>query len=72
MTDLGILHFILGLQVLPLSDGLFFSQSKYVLDLLKCFKMYNYKACATPFQLGVKLTKDCESSNANQLFIIDW
>ena len=61
MTDLDIFHFFLNLQVLPLSDGLFISQSKYVLDLLKCFKMDNYKACATPFQSGVKLTKDCES-----------
>jgi hypothetical protein len=39
MTDLGLLHYFLGLQVLPLTDGLFLSQSKYVLDLLTCFKM---------------------------------
>lgn len=61
MTDLGILHFFLGLQVLPLTDGLFISQSKNVLDLLNRSKMDNCKACAMPFQSGVKLTKDCES-----------
>ena len=60
MTYLGILHFFLGLQVLPLSDGLFVSQSKYLMDLLKRFKMDDYKACATPYQSGVKLTNDCE------------
>ena len=37
------------------------SQSKYVLDLLKCFKMDDCKAHAMPFQSGVKLMKDCES-----------
>ena len=60
-TDLGILHLFLGVQVLPLLDGLFVSQSKYVMDLLKCFNMDDCNACATPHQLGVKLTKDCES-----------
>lgn len=60
MIDLGISHFFLGLQVLPLSYGLFVSQSKYVLGLLKCFKE-DYKACVTSFWSGEKLTKDCES-----------
>lgn len=61
MIDLHILHFFLGLQVLPLLDGLFISQYKYVLDPLKCFNMDDYKPCASSFQLGVKLTKECES-----------
>jgi hypothetical protein len=47
MKDLGILHLFLGLQVLPLSMGLFISKSKYVMDLLKWFKMDDCKACAT-------------------------
>jgi hypothetical protein len=51
MKDLGLLHYFLGLQVLPLSDGLFLSQSKYVMDLLNHFKMVDCKLCATPFQL---------------------
>jgi len=33
MTDIGTLHYFLGLQVLPLSDDFFISQSKYVMDL---------------------------------------
>ena len=49
MIDIGILHFFLGLQVLPLLDGLFIYQHKYVLDLLKRFNMANYKACVMPF-----------------------
>jgi hypothetical protein len=61
MEDLGIFHLFLGLQVLPLLDGLFVSQSKYVMDLLKEFKMDDYKACATPYQSSMKLMKDCDS-----------
>ena len=56
-----ILPFFLGILFSPLSDGLFISQSKYVLDLLKCFKMDDCKACATPFKSGVNLTKYSES-----------
>jgi hypothetical protein len=61
MTDLGTLHYFLGLQVLPLCDGFFISQSKYVMDLLTHFKMEYCKPCATPFQSGVKLTKTCQT-----------
>ena len=48
MTDLGILHYFLGLQVLPLPNGVFIFQSKYLLDLLKHCKMDDCKPCATP------------------------
>jgi hypothetical protein len=57
MIDLGTLNYFLGLQVLPLCDGFFISHSKYVMDLLTCFKMVYFKHCATPFQNGVNLTK---------------
>jgi hypothetical protein len=46
---------------LLLFDGLFLSQSIYVLDLLNLFKMFDCKMCAIPFQLGIKLTKYCQS-----------
>ena len=59
MTKLGIQHYFLGLQLLPLSDGLFISQSKYVMDILTHFKMVDRKPCATPFQSRVKLRKNC-------------
>jgi hypothetical protein len=65
MTDLGTLHYFLGLQVLPLCYGFFISQSKYVMDLLTHFKMVDSKPCATPFQSGVKLTKTCQTPIVN-------
>ena len=61
MTDLGTPHYFLGLHVLPLCDGFFISQSKYVMDLLTHFKMVDCKLCATKFQYGVKLTKTCQT-----------
>jgi hypothetical protein len=42
MTDLGTLHYFLGLQVLPLYDGFFISHSKYVMDLLLCFNIVHF------------------------------
>ena len=61
MTNLGILHSFLGLQLFPLFKGIFISQSKYALDIFKCFKMDDCKLYATPFQLGVNLTKEFSS-----------
>jgi hypothetical protein len=61
MTDLSTLHCFLGLQVLPLCDDLFISQSKCVMDILTSFKMVDCKPCATPFQSILKLTKTCQT-----------
>lgn len=61
MIDLGILHYFVCLQVFPVSNGIFISQSKYALDVLKLFKMDNCNPCATPFQSGVTLNKECSS-----------
>ena len=60
MINIGLLHFFLVLQVLPLSHDVFLSQTKYVWDLFKHFKMDDYNPYATDFQLGVKLIKEHE------------
>jgi hypothetical protein len=65
MTDLGTLHYFWGLQVLPLCDGFFISQYKYVMDLLILFQMDNFEPCDTPFQSRVKLTKTCQTPTIN-------
>jgi len=51
----------MGIQILQIHDGIFLCQPKYVTYLLKLFKMDESKSRATPFQSGIKLTKECES-----------
>jgi hypothetical protein len=61
MTDLGFLHYFLGLQVLQTNEGIFLSQSKYSCDLLRRFHMDDCKPAPSPFQSGVNLTSTCTS-----------
>jgi hypothetical protein len=61
MTDLGFLHYFLGLQVLQTNEGIFLSQSKYACDLLRHFHMDDCKPSPSPFQSGVKLSATCTS-----------
>ncbi|XP_048229252.1 uncharacterized protein LOC8272619 isoform X1 [Ricinus communis] len=56
MTDLGSLHYFLGLEVVQNTGGIFLSQKKYVIDLLKRFGMLNCKASKTPLNLNNKLS----------------
>ena len=59
MTDLGHLHYFLGLQVLQSKEGITLSQSKYACDLLRHFHMEDCKSTPSPFQFGVKLSITC-------------
>eukprot|EP00253_Pinus_taeda_P009240 PITA_09240 len=61
MTDLGHLHYFLGLHVLQSKEGISLSQSKYACDLLRHFHMEDYKLAPSPFQSGVKLSVTCTS-----------
>jgi hypothetical protein len=61
MTNLGFLHYFLGLQVLQTNEGIFISQSKYACDLLRRFHMDDCKPSPSPFQSGVKLVATCTS-----------
>eukprot|EP00253_Pinus_taeda_P005684 PITA_05684 len=59
MTDLGHLHYFLGLQVLQSKEGISLSQSKYACDILRHFHMEECKPAPSPFQSGVKLSVSC-------------
>ena len=66
MSMIGELSFFLGLQVSQLDKGIFLSQTKYVKEMLKKFKMEDCKPVSTPMVTGCKLSKDDESPEANQ------
>jgi len=55
MSDMGLLHYFLGLEVHQAEDGIFLSQRKYAKDLLTKFGLLNCKPAATPMNVGEKL-----------------
>eukprot|EP00253_Pinus_taeda_P004324 PITA_04324 len=64
MTDLGHLHYFLGLQVfqvLQSKEGISLSQSKYACDIICHFHMEDCKPAPSPLQSGVKLSVSCTS-----------
>ena len=58
MSMLGELTFFLGLQVYQLEKGIFISQTKYIKDMLKKFKMEDSKHVSTPMVTSCKLSMD--------------
>lgn len=55
MSDMGPLHFFLGLEINHADSGIKLSQAKYARDLLVWFNMIDCKPTTTSFLLGVKL-----------------
>jgi hypothetical protein len=48
MKDLGLMHYFLGLEVWQKHGGIFLSQSKYAVDVLRRFGMLDCKSMTTP------------------------
>jgi hypothetical protein len=61
MSDLGYLHYFLGLQVLQTKEGIFLSQYKYACDLICSFHMEEENPTPSPSQYRVKLIATCTS-----------
>ncbi|XP_023755293.1 uncharacterized mitochondrial protein AtMg00810-like [Lactuca sativa] len=55
MTDLGRLHYFLGIEVKQTNKGIFIAQERYVTDLLKDLNMVNEEPIATPMNTNEKL-----------------
>ena len=61
ITDLGLLHFCLGLQVWQMEGRTFMSQEKYATGMLKTFHMEGCKPVPTPLEINLKLSQEDES-----------
>jgi len=57
MTDLGLMKYFLGLDVIQGKDGIFVSQERYAKVVLKKFKMTSCNSVSTPMEPGIKLSK---------------
>jgi hypothetical protein len=55
MTNMGPLHFFLGLEISEDASSIKLSQAKYAQDLLEIFYMIDCKSAPTPFLSGVRL-----------------
>uniref|UniRef100_A0A2N9JAR7 Reverse transcriptase Ty1/copia-type domain-containing protein n=1 Tax=Fagus sylvatica TaxID=28930 RepID=A0A2N9JAR7_FAGSY len=55
LKDMGLLHFFLGIEVVPTQAGLFLSQHKYVRDLLSKTNMSAAKDVSTPLSTSQSL-----------------
>nr|GFB01409.1 ribonuclease H-like domain, reverse transcriptase, RNA-dependent DNA polymerase [Tanacetum cinerariifolium] len=58
ISAMGELTFFLGLQVKQLPDGIFISQDKYVMDMLKKFDMEGVRTVTTPYEVPNHKSKD--------------
>ncbi|GJZ15497.1 putative ribonuclease H-like domain-containing protein [Tanacetum coccineum] len=58
MSSMGELTFFLGLQVKQKKDGIFISQDKYVVEILKKFGFTKVKTASTPMETQKPLLKD--------------
>ncbi|CAL2228255.1 unnamed protein product [Prunus armeniaca] len=68
MTDRGLMHYFLGLEVIQTTAGNFIYQKKYAQDILNRFQMDDYKPFVTPAEHGLKLCKDKGGKEVDSTF----
>lgn len=61
MKDLGILHYLLSLEVWQHKNNIFLNQEKYMVDILKRFKMMDCKPMSTPMDIDLFKLKEVEN-----------
>ena len=61
MKDLNIMHYFLGLEVWQKLGEIVLSQGKYVVEILKRFRMMDCKSMTTPMTMNLKLLGDTTS-----------
>jgi hypothetical protein len=61
MKDLGMMHYFLGLDVWQRPSEIFLNQGKYIVEILKRFRLMDCKAMPTPMVKNLKLLSDTSS-----------
>jgi hypothetical protein len=61
MKDLGLMHYLLGLEVWQSPERIFLNQGKYTVEILKRFDMFECKSMNTPMETNLKLLVDTSS-----------
>eukprot|EP00253_Pinus_taeda_P006960 PITA_06960 len=72
MTNMGQLHFFLGLEISQDATSIRLSRPKYARDLLERFHMTNYKPAPNPFMFGVHLKDGGTTLNLLGFTDSDW
>jgi hypothetical protein len=65
MKYLGMMHYFLGIEVWQKPDEIFLCQGKYVVEILKKFRMMDCKAMPTPMVTNLKLLSDTSSETVD-------
>jgi len=52
MTDLSLMSYFLGIEVIQGDNGIFIHQRKFVAEFLKKFKMEDSNSAKTPIETG--------------------
>ena len=62
----GEIKFFVGLQVHQMKYGIYITHSKYVKEILKKFRLEDFKPISTHMVIGHKLSKPNDFSEVNQ------
>eukprot|EP01018_Ginkgo_biloba_P026019 Gb_31534 [translate_table: standard] len=68
MTNLGLLHYFLGIEVSQTPGRVFISQAKYIWEVLRRFRMEDCKPTCTPMETGTKLSVQDEGVSIDGTF----
>ncbi|KAF2320024.1 hypothetical protein GH714_022159 [Hevea brasiliensis] len=58
MTDLGLMKFFLGIEIIQKDDGIFICQRKYAGEVLQRFGMENHNPVSNPIVPGQQISRD--------------
>ncbi|PNY07765.1 putative copia-type polyprotein [Trifolium pratense] len=68
MTDLGMMKYFLGIEVVQSAAGIFICQKKYAQEVLERFKMDDCNPVQIPIVPGTKLTRDVEGTKIDNTY----